>query len=268
MSSIQFGASLAKTLFPYLGATGTTVARTSIAACLLLAIWRPWRVRFTRSALLRISFYGLALGCMNLLFYLSLLYIPLGIAVALEFTGPLALALFSARRRLDFFWAGLAIIGIVLILPVNTSDSALSLTGILYALGAGCCWALYILFGKRAGSTANSGQVTALGMLVAAIVVLPSGVSRLVEAWSQTELFLLALAVAIFSSALPYSLEMMALKRLPMRTFGILMSLEPALAAIMGYVFLGEHLSWLQCLAILSIMAASAGSTATAPNLS
>lgn len=263
MISIQFGASVAKGLFPALGPEGTTALRCGLAALILLALQRPWRARLPASALLTVGLYGASLGLMNLLFYLSLARIPLGVAVALEFTGPLSVALLSSHRARDLLWVALAAAGIVLILPLSRSSRPLDPVGVAFALAAGVCWALYIVLGQRAGKAVQGGAATALGMLAAALVVAPVGVLRAGPRLLQSQLWPMALAVAVFSSALPYSLEMHALRRLPARTFGILMSLEPALAALAGLVMLRERLSLSQGAAIAFIIAASAGSAWT-----
>ncbi|HZI12753.1 MAG TPA: threonine/homoserine exporter RhtA [Myxococcus sp.] len=263
MASIQAGASLAKRLFPVLGAQGTTALRLLFAAILLLAFWRPWRQRLTRKQGLAVLVYGAVLGGMNLSFYLALERIPLGIAVAVEFTGPLAVALYSTRRPVDFVWALLAVAGILLILPLAETSQALDWLGVFLALVAGGCWALYILFGQRAGALVHGGTATSLGMVVAALLVVPVGVAHAGRALLDVSLLPFALGVAVLSSALPYSLEMIALKALPARTFGILMSLEPALAALSGLLFLREQLTVTQWVAIGLIILASVGSSST-----
>ena len=264
MISIQFGASVAKGLFPALGPEGTTALRCGLAALILLAVERPWRARPSRSALLAVALYGASLGAMNLLFYLSLARIPLGVAVALEFTGPLAVALLASRRARDLLWVALAGTGIALILPWTRSSRPLDPVGAAFALGAGACWASYIVLGQRAGRAVPGGAAVALGMAAAALVVAPVGVLRAGPRLLRPGLWPLALVVAVLSSALPYSLEMHALRRLPARTFGILMSLEPALATLAGLVVLRERLSPAQWIAIGCIIAASAGSAASA----
>jgi inner membrane transporter RhtA len=258
--SVQLGASLARQLLPTVGPRGTTALRTSLAALLLLLLWRPWRGGLDRRLLRAVAPYGLSLGAMNLLFYCALARIPLGIAVALEFTGPLTVSLLGSRRALDFLWAVSAAAGIVLILPLANTAHGVDLLGAAYALGAGACWASYIVFGQRAGNAGHGGQATALGMATAALLVLPFGVSAIVTHAGQLQVWLVALAIAVFSGALPYSLEMIALKRLPAKTFGILMSLEPAVAALIGLGILGEHLSLAQWLGIGCIIVAAAGS--------
>ena len=263
MFSIQFGASIAKKLFPLVGIYGATTLRLFLASFILLIIWRPWRAKLDFKAYKAIIIYGIALGMMNLLFYLSLGRIPLGIAVALEFTGPLAVAIFHSRKLVDFIWALLAVVGMYLLLPL-AGQSNLDLTGIAYALGAGFCWAMYILYGQKAGKDLHAGIVTSLGMFVAALIVTPFFIIFSETRTFPLETLPLAFLVAILSSALPYSLEMIALKRIPAKTFGILMSLEPAIAAMMGFLFLHENLDTTQLIAILCIIAASLGGTLTA----
>lgn len=262
MVSIQSGASLAKSLFPLVGAEGTTALRLVLGAIILSLVMQPWRTRLNLAAYRSLLAYGLALGGMNLLFYMSLQSIPLGVAVALEFTGPLTLALLSSRRLLDFVWIALAVLGLWLLLPSGLTQTRLDPLGMALALGAGLCWALYIVFGQRAGA-AHGRQTVALGTWVAALLVLPIGLWQAGGSLFSVDLLPVALAVAVLSSALPYSLEMVALTRLPARTFSILMSLEPAIAALSGLLFLSEQLSWNQWLAIGAIILASAGAAAT-----
>jgi inner membrane transporter RhtA len=263
MFSFQIGAAIAKQLFPAVGASGATALRLGLASLLLLAVWRPWRIRpSTREAWIIVA-YGLALGAMNILFYSSLSRIPLGIAVALEFTGPLAVAIAASRRLIDFAWILLAAGGLVALLPFGTPSKPLDPAGIGLALAAGVCWALYIVFGRKAGN-AHGGQTAALGMVVAAVAIVPIGIAHAGAALVAPAILPAAFAVAVLSSALPYSLEMYALTRVPTRTFGVLMSGDPVIGALSGLIFLGESLSVIQWAAILSIMLASAGSAATA----
>ncbi len=263
MVSIQCGAALAKGLFAAVGPAGTTALRLAFAAAMLWIAQRPWRLRIGARERRMIVYYGLAMGAMNFLFYSSLSLIPLGIAVALEFTGPLALAIAGSRRAVDFLWVALAILGLAALLPLRSGAPPLAPAGVAYALGAGICWALYIAFGQRAGATHGAGA-TALGTAVAAAVVVPVGAAHAGLALLAPAVLPAACAVALLSSALPYSLEMFALTRLPVRTFGVLMSLEPALGALSGMVFLGERLGATQWAAVGCIMLASAGSAATA----
>ncbi|EMS8795439.1 threonine/homoserine exporter RhtA [Enterobacter ludwigii] len=262
MLSIQSGASLAKSLFPLVGAPGVTALRIALGTAILVVIFKPWRLRFKKEQRLPLLFYGLSLGAMNYMFYLSIQTIPLGIAVALEFTGPLAVALFSSRRPVDFIWVILAVLGLWFLLPLGQSVSEIDLTGAALALGAGACWAIYILTGQRAGEEHGPATV-AIGSLIAAIIFVPVGMAQATESIWQWSVMPIGLAVAILSTALPYSLEMIALTRLPTRIFGTLMSMEPALAALSGMVFLGETLTFTQTLALCSIIAASMGSTLT-----
>ena len=262
MMSIQSGASLAKSLFPLIGAPGVTALRIALGTLILVVVFKPWRLRFKKEQRLPLLFYGLALGGMNYMFYLSIQTIPLGIAVALEFTGPLAVALFSSRRPVDFIWVILAVLGLWFLLPLGQSVSQIDLTGAALALGAGACWAVYILTGQRAGEEHGPATV-ALGSLIAAVIFVPIGMAQATDSIWQWSILPVGLAVAILSTALPYSLEMIALTRLPTRIFGTLMSMEPALAAISGMMFLGETLTLVQTLALCSIIAASMGSTLT-----
>ena len=262
MVGFQTGAALAKTLIPVVGASGAVALRLVYATLMLWIVWRPWRMRLDAKSARTIIIYGIALGCMNLLFYCALQRIPLGIAVALEFTGPLAVAVAAAIRPLDFLWVALAVIGVLMVLPLHGGSQALDWRGIVFALAAGGCWALYIVYGRRAGLQ-SGGQTTAMGMLIGAICIAPIGVAHAGAALLKPEILPTALAVAFLSSALPYSLEMYAMTRLPARMFGVLMSIDPALAAASGLMLLGERLSWLQWTAIACIVLASAGSAST-----
>jgi inner membrane transporter RhtA len=260
MISFQVGAALAEQLFPVAGVAGTTTLRLVYASVILAAIWRPWRLRPTRRDARSILVYGIAMGCMNYCFYSALARIPLGIAVALEFTGPLAVAIASSHRAIDYLWVVLAALGLLALLPVG--HRSISGVGVAFALGAGVCWALYIVFGQKAGA-AHGGVTTALGIFVGALVVAPAGVLQDGGSLINPSILPMALGLAILSSALPYSLEMFALTRIPRKTFGVLMSAAPALGALSGLAFLHERLAVTQWAAIASIMAASAGSAAT-----
>ena len=262
MLSIQSGASLAKSLFPLIGAPGVTALRLALGTLILVIVFKPWRLRFAKEQRLPLLFYGLSLGAMNYMFYLSIQRIPLGIAVALEFTGPLAVALFASRRPVDFIWVILAVLGLWFLLPLGQDVAHVDLTGALLALGAGAGWAIYILSGQRAGAEHGPATV-AMGSLIAAMIFVPLGVLQSVDVTWHWSILPVGLAIAVLSTALPYSLEMLALTRLPTRTFGTLMSLEPGLAAISGMIFLGETLTGTQTLALAAIIAASMGSTLT-----
>ena len=263
MVSLAVGTSFAKQLFPVIGAEGTATLRVSLSALILICVWRPWRFRLNGTDARRVLLYGIVLGLMNLTFYLSLRTIPLGPAIAIEFTGPLVLALIHARRWIHFLWVGCAVAGLGLLLPLRGGIYALDPVGIAFAAAAGLFWALYIIFGKSL-SHMHAGQSVALGMSTAAIVILPFGVMSAGTALLLPSVLFLGLGVALLSSALPYSLEMIALRHIPERTFGVMLSAEPAIGAIAGMVILHEQLSGLQWLAIGCIVIASIGALLTA----
>jgi len=264
MVSVQIGASFAKSLFPAVGAQGATALRVTIAALILAAVFRPWRNLPPRSAWPVLGGYGLALGVMNLSFYTSLQTIPLGVAVALEFAGPLAVTVLHSRRWSDLIWVGLAVAGLALLLPLGKLSHPLDPVGMALALGAGGFWGLYIVFGQKAAAE-HGGATVAMGGLVAALLVAPFGIAHAGRALLSPAIWPTALVVALMSSVIPYSCEIVGLSRLPTRIFGILMSLEPAVAALSGLVFLHERLSPVQILAILAVIAASLGAVATTP---
>jgi len=258
MLSFQFGAALAKQLFPVIGAQGATAMRLGLGALILWLLRQPWRRLAGRHDWISLWGYGVTLGVMNLCFYMSLRTIPLGIAVALEFLGPLAIALFSSRRALDFLWVALVVAGLALLLPWREQTQSLDPVGVLYALAAAVGWATYILLGRRAGA-AFGGDAVALGSAIGALIVVPVGMAHAGAALFSLSTLPFALGVAVLSSALPYSLEMHALTQLPARTVGILVSIEPAMGALLGLAFLDEHLTAFQWLAIAAIIAASIG---------
>lgn len=262
MCSIQGGASLAKSLFPLTGAPGVTALRLALGTLMLVVVFKPWRLRFTREQRLPLLTYGISLGAMNYMFYLAIQTVPLGIAVALEFVGPLSVALFGSRRAVDFLWVILAVLGLWYLLPLGDNVSHVDLTGAALALGAGACWAIYIISGHKAGEEHGPATV-ALGSLIASVIFVPVGVLQAGDLLWHWSVLPLGIAVALLSTALPYSLEMVALTRLPTRTFGTLMSMEPALAALSGMIFLGETLSFQQVAALMCIVIASVGSTLT-----
>jgi len=263
VTALGIGTSFAKQLFPVVGSLGTTALRVGFSAVLVLLLWRPWRWPLRAGDAAALLRYGVALGGMNLLFYLSLQTIPFGVAVAIEFSGPMAVALFASRRPLDFVWLGLAVLGLGLLLPLGEGTAALDPLGVAFALAAAVCWGTYIVFGKRVAHL-HAGHSVALGLTVAALTVVPFGVWQAGTALLQPSVLLFGVAVAAVSSAIPISLEMVALKRLPQEVFGILTSMEPAVAALLGLLMLDEHLTGLQWLAIICTMLAAAGSAATA----
>ncbi|WP_051996603.1 EamA family transporter [Massilia sp. LC238] len=263
MVSVNAGAAWAKHLFPLVGSQGVTAVRVGLAALIMLAIVRPWRSLPARRDALNLLVYGLMLGCMNLLIYGAFARIPIGIAVAIEVVGPLGVVVLSSRRVRDFAWVLLAAFGLWLLAPVHEGVAPLDPAGVAYALGAAFCWAMYIVFGKRV-SHLNGGQAVAWGMLAAALFTVPVGVAHAGGSLLLPTVLAGGLAVAVLSSALPYSLEMAALARLPQRVFGILVSAGPALAALAGWVVLGERLTGMQWLAILLVILACGGAAATA----
>jgi inner membrane transporter RhtA len=261
MISVQSGASIAKTIFPLAGPLGTVALRVGFGTLILCAVLRPWRVRIPARSRLPIAVYGIALGIMNICFYEALSRLPLGVAVALEFTGPLAVAIVFSRRAIDFLWVLLAAAGLLLLLPVLHFHRGIDPTGALYALGAGGCWAVYIVSGQKAGMSHGARSV-ALGSLISAALVLPVGILSAPPTFFSASILLPGIAVAVLSTALPYLLDMVALTRLPTRAFGVLMSIEPAIGALTGLVFLDEKLSASQWIAIALIILGSIGVTA------
>ena len=260
-ASVQGGAAMAKGLFPLLGPAGTASLRVGISALVLLLLVRPRLGQLSAGQWRAVVPYGLALGLMNLLFYCSLARIPLGLAVTLEFIGPLGLALAGSRRWRDVVWALLAAAGIALIAPWH--GQGLDLLGLAFALAAGGCWAVYIVLGRRTAAVLPGQQAVAIGMLFAALPVLPWGIASGSLLGLTPHLLLLGGLLALFSSVLPFTLEMQALRTLSTRTFSILMSLGPVAAALSGWLLLGERLLLTQWLAVGFIVVASVGATLT-----
>jgi len=262
MVSFISGATVAKQLFPVVGAEGVTALRLTLGALILAGMLRPWRLRFRANAWRSVLVYGVCMGVMNLLYYMALKSLTFGVALALEFTGPLAVALLSSRRRLDFLWIAFAVAGLILFAP-RSAAAHIDPLGAAFALGAGACWGIYILAGKRAGR--DFGAATpALGATVGAVVVLPIGLAHAGAALFQPQVLIVALMVAFLSTVLPYTLEMFALRRLAPQTYGTLTSAEPAVGATIGWLVLGETLPLVQVCAIGLIIVASIGTTLTA----
>jgi inner membrane transporter RhtA len=260
--SVQCGAAIAKTLFPTIGAAGTASIRIGISALILLLVYRPNLKAITREQWKIVVPYGLSLGAMNLIFYFAIERIPIGLAVTLEFIGPLLVAIIGSRRLIDYCWVLLAAAGIVLIAP--WSNERIDSLGVLFALIAGALWAAYIVLGGKISKIMNDGQAVSTGMLFAAILVLPFGFFENGLVNLTPKLFGMGVALALLSSAIPFTLEMKALGQLPPRTFSILMSLEPAAASLCAFIFLQESLSFYEILAVGCVIIASAGSTLTA----
>jgi len=252
--SPQLGAAFAVTLFDELGPAGAAFLRLAIAAIVLWAIWRPRLAGDLRLA----GAFGVALGLMNWSFYEAISRIPLGVAVTIEFAGPLLVAVIGSRRPLDVVWVALAAAGIVLL--VDPGGGSVDPVGVGFALAAAACWMAYIYLSKRTGASFPGGSGLALAMAVGALIVLPAGVIQAEGALAEPGLLGAALVVALASSVLPYSLELEALRRLPESVFGVLMSLDPAVAALVGFVALDQDLGAREVLAIAMVVVASAGS--------
>jgi inner membrane transporter RhtA len=262
ISSVQFGAALAKTLFDEIGAGGTVFVRVLFAALVLALIWRPRVAGLGRREGLLAVLFGVTLAGMNLAFYSALDRIPLGITVTLEFVGPLGVAVAGSRGALDLLWVGLAAAGILLLSDFGSTD--LDGLGVALALLAGGLWAAYILLSARVGQVFPGGSGLALAMVVAAVLLCPVGVADAGADLFVPWILAAGAAVAILSSVIPYSLELEALRRIPPGVFGVLMSLEPAVAALAGFVVLGEELVARELVAILLVVAASAGAASGA----
>lgn len=257
IACVQFGAALAKGLFDEIGVGGTVLLRVLFAALLLMAIWRPSPRGRGRRDLWLVGLFGLVLAFMNLSFYASLDRIPLGAAVTFEFVGPLGVAVAGSRRPLDLVWVALAAAGILLLSELGAGG--LDGIGIALALLAGAFWAAYIVLSARIGQRYEGADGLALAMVVGAVVLLPVGVAEAGAELLTPWILAVGAAVAILSSAIPYALEMEALRRLPTGVFGVLMSLEPAMGALAGYILLDEGLVAREIVAIGLVVAASAG---------
>ncbi len=262
MVSMQFGAAFAKGLFPRVGPEGAVALRLAFSGLMLGVATRPWRGLVLDRRLWPLIGYGVSLGAMNTLFYMALARIPLGVAMALEFVGPLGLALAGSRRAGDFAWIALATAGLLALLPLGRAAHGVDPAGAALALGSGGAWALYILLGRRAGAV-HGARAAALGLIIAAAVFAPLGVALAGPALFDPGLIPAGALLALLSSALPYSLEMVVLTRIPARVFSVLMSLEPALGALAGLVLLHEVPSAAQAAGIAAVVVASLGCALT-----
>lgn len=260
---INIGAALAKGLFPVVGPEGIAALRSFIGAMLLIALMRPWRVAVSRRQAGYLLVYGLALGSMNLLVYAAFARIPIGIVIAIEICGPLSIVLLTSRSKRDLLWFALALGSLFLLAPGGRGVERLDPVGVAFALAAAACWALYILVGKRAAEV-KGGAAVAFGMCAACLLTVPVGVSSAGAALLDPHVLGAALGIALLSSALPYSLEMMAMGRVSSRLFGVIISCAPAIGALCGFVILGERLLPLQWCGIAGMIAASAGCSLTA----
>ncbi|MEU3055361.1 EamA family transporter [Streptomyces griseus] len=255
--SVQFGSAVAALLMPKAGALGVVTLRLAAAALILLVVCRPRLRGHSRADWGTVLAFGVAMGGMNTLFYLALDRIPLGIAVTLEVLGPLALSVFASRRLINALWAGLALVGVVLL--GGGGFDRLDPLGAAFALGAGAMWAAYIVFSARTGRRFPQADGLALAMVVAAVLSLPLGIIESGAKLTVPSTVALGAAVAVLSSVLPYTLELMALRRLPAPTFAVMMSLEPAIAAGAGFLILDQALSTTDALAIALVIGASIG---------
>ncbi|WUC55294.1 EamA family transporter [Streptomyces sp. NBC_00554] len=259
--SVQFGGALAVTLMPRVGALGVVALRLAVAAIVLLAVCRPKVRGYSRADWGTIVVFGITMAAMNGLFYQSVDRIPLGTAVTLEVLGPLALSVLASRRAVNLVWAGLALGGVFLL--GGGGFSSLDPVGVAFALSAGAMWATYIVFSARTGRRFPQADGLALAMVVAAVVFLPLGIVESGSKLLVPTTIALGAAVAVLSSVLPYTLELLALRRLPASTFAILMSLEPAIAATAGFLVLNQALSLTEASAIALVIAASMGAVRT-----
>ncbi|MFF4776162.1 EamA family transporter [Microtetraspora fusca] len=258
--SVQVGAGLAKNLFAELPPSAVVFLRIAIGAVILVPVARPRLRGLTRRDLAVGVAFGLSLGFMNLSFYEALARLPMGIAVAIEFIGPLTVAVVASRRRVDLLWVALAAAGVVLLAPWGQADGA-DWVGIGFAALAGAMWAAYILLSAATGARFPGSSGLALAMVVATIAVAPVGVASGGADLLRPEILLVGAGVGLLSSVIPYSIELEALRRMPKRVFGILMSLEPAVAALVGLFVLGEFLQVREWAAIGCVVIASIGAT-------
>jgi len=258
IASVQVGATVARHLFPSLGPTGTVFVRVGFGALILLAIARPHLSSLTVVQWRGVVPFGLIIAGMNLCFYQSIARIPLGIAVTIEFLGPLGVAIAGSRKALDFVWAALAAAGVAML---SATGGNVTLLGVLFALGAAVGWASYILLGQRVGRLVAGPDGLALALSVGGLALAPFGIAGARAHLLDLRNLGLGLVVAILSSAIPFSLEYAALRRLSSQVFGILMSLEPAMGAAAGFLLLGQRLSLRDLAAIGLVTVASAGAT-------
>ncbi len=261
VTSIQFGAALAATLFDQAGPAGTSLIRLGFAALVLLAMWRPWRVRHDPRHLRLVAIFGLTLGLMNLTFYEALDRIPLGVAVTIEFLGPITVATVLSRRRMDLAWVALATMGIILLAAPWQQGGGLDGLGVAFALIAAAFWGIYIVLAQRAGRFFDGGEGLAIAMVWAAAIPLVPGIAEAGTDLLSPGLLLAGFGVALLSSVIPYSLETEALRRMPANVFGVLMSMEPALAALAGWLILSQALGARELVAIAFVVVASIGVT-------
>ncbi|UIN36912.1 EamA family transporter [Methylobacterium oryzae] len=256
-ASLNLGAALGKHLFPVVGAEGVAALRVGLAAVLLLAILRPWRSPVGRGHVGSLLLYGTTMGMMSLFIYQAIARIPIGVATAIEVTGPLSIVLLNSRRPLDFLWLGAAVLGLALLLPLDTSK-ALDPLGVAFACGAATCWALYVVSARKVSGPLGNRAV-AWGMLVAALIALPFGAARAGASLFEPRIVATGLVVAVLSSVMPYLIEIVAMNRLTASVVGLSLGAAPAAGALVGFLVLGERLLPIQGVAILCIIGASVG---------
>ena len=264
--SLCVGTSFAKSLFDSLGPVGTTTLRLVFSTCFMWLFWRPWRLALTRSDLSSIIPYGICMVGMNTFFYMAIAKLPLGVAIAIQFSGPLTVAVLSSRSKYDFLWVGFALAGLYLLLwPTTEGDElfSLDLAGIIFALIGGTFWACYILVGQRARMI-HPGLITSYGFTTASLLILPIGIITAGPAIFNPNILLYGVGIALLSSAIPFTLEIFSLRILPLKTFSIMVSLEPAVGALTGIIILNESLAAREWIAVLLIVFAAVGTTATA----
>ena len=262
--SLQFGAALAMSLFPLVGPWTTTLCRLFISGLLLFLVMRPQVHQWSRSQWVSVALFGLSLGTMNAFFYVAISYIPLGTAVTIEFIGPLVLSAVLSRSIRDALWVGLAVGGVGLFgLERLLGLSSLRPIGVVCALGAGLFWALYILAADNAGKKVAGTGIIAVALLIGSLPSAPLGMAHFFTVVTNTHLLLLAIGTAILASLVPYTLEFLALRRLPPSTFGILLSMEPAVAATAGWLLLNQHMGVLGVIAVCLVVSACVGTAAS-----
>ena len=262
--SLQFGAALAMSLFPLVGPWTTTLCRLFISGLLLFLVMRPQVHQWSRSQWVSVALFGLSLGTMNAFFYVAISYIPLGTAVTIEFIGPLVLSAVLSRSIRDALWVGLAVGGVGLFgLERLLGLSSLRPRGVVCALGAGLYWALYILAADNSGKKVAGTGIIAVALLIGSLPSAPLGMAHFFTVVTNTHLLLLAIGTAILASLVPYTLEFLALRRLPPNTFGILLSMEPAVAATAGWLLLNQHMGVLGVIAVCLVVSACVGTAAS-----
>ena len=262
--SLQFGAALAMSLFPLVGPWTTTLCRLFISGLLLFLVMRPQVHQWSRSQWVSVALFGLSLGTMNAFFYVAISYIPLGTAVTIEFIGPLVLSAVLSRSIRDALWVGLAVGGVGLFgLERLLGLSSLRPIGVVCALGAGLFWALYILAADNSGKKVAGTGIIAVALLIGSLPSAPLGMAHFFTVVTNTHLLLLAIGTAILASLVPYTLEFLALRRLPPNTFGILLSMEPAVAATASWLLLNQHMGVLGVIAVCLVVSACVGTAAS-----